>query len=176
MTDKVIDMKNIPYEIERKYLIRYPDLDWLEKAADKSEITQTYLHAADGVTARVRKRMWKSKCVYTHTVKQKISDLRRIEHESEISEAEYNRLLKKADPRRNTIRKARYCLPYEGQLFEIDVFPFWQDRAYLEIELKNEDQSICFPPEIELIREVTEDPRYTNAALSLHIPMDDIDP
>ena len=93
-----------------------------------------------------------------------------------VEPIDYTSFLKKADPRRNTIRKTRYCLPYEGQLFEIDVFPFWQDRAYLEIELKNEDQSICFPPEIELIREVTEDPRYTNAALSLQIPMDDIDP
>ena len=143
--------------------------------AEKSEITQTYLLAAVGVTARVRKRVWKDRVEYTHTRKQKISDLRRIEEESEISEMEYARLLTQADPARNVLRKLRYCLPYEGQLFEIDVFPFWRDRAYLEIELDYEEQQIFFLPQIELIREVTEDPRYTNASLSRRIPQDDIE-
>ena len=168
-------MKKDPYEIERKYLIRFPDLMWLNAAADKSEIEQIYLKAADGVTARVRKRVWKDRCIYTHTVKQKVSDLRRIEHEHEISEAEFLKLASKADPLRSVLHKYRYCLPYEGQMFEIDIFPFWQDRAFMEIELENEEQGICFPPEIRVIREVTEDPRYTNSALSLTIPYDDID-
>ena len=171
----MIFMKGSPYEIERKYLIRYPDLNWLDSVAEKSEITQTYLRSAVGVTARVRKRVWADHCEYTHTVKQKISDLRRFEREFEISEMEYLRLLKQADPQRITLHKLRYCLPYAGQLFEIDVFPFWLDRAYMEIELENEEQQISFPPRIRLIREVTEDPRYTNAALSRCIPQEDIE-
>ena len=54
LQDRVIFMKKGPYEIERKYLIRYPDLQWLDAVADKSEIEQIYLKAADGVTARLR--------------------------------------------------------------------------------------------------------------------------
>ena len=76
---------------------------------------------------------------------------------------------------RNILHKIRYCLPYERQTFEIDVFPFWQDRAFMEIELDDEEQGISFPQEIRVLREVTEDPRYTNSALSLTIPCDEID-
>ena len=65
-------------------------------------------------------------------------------------------------------------LPYKGQDFEIDVFPFWEDRALLEIELEDETQPVELPPELEMIREVTGDGRYTNAALSLNIPFEDL--
>ena len=54
------------------------------------------------------------------------------------------------------------------------MFPFWQDRAFLEIEIADEEQEILLPPAIRVIREVTEDPRYTNAALSLAIPEETI--
>ena len=57
-------------------------------------------------------------------------------------------------------------------LWEIDVFPFWQDRAFAEIELLSVDQQIAFPPELRLIRELTDDKRYTNAALARKIPED----
>lgn len=39
---------------------------------------------------------------------------------------------------RRQIRKDRYCLTYENQYFEIDVYPFWNDKAILEIELSDE--------------------------------------
>ena len=32
------------------------------------------------------------------------------------------------------IRKTRYCLTYKNQYFEIDIYPFWNDKAILEIE------------------------------------------
>ena len=44
----------------------------------------------------------------------------------------------------------------------------------MEIELENEEQKILFPPEIKIIREVTEDGRYTNKALAKTIPYDEI--
>ncbi len=162
-------MKTVPYEIERKFLIRRPDPAELA-AAEKSEITQTYLLAEPGCTARVRKQVRGDICTYTHTVKHKISDLRRIEEEREISEESYRQLLKRADPEKTPIRKTRYCLPYCGQLLEIDVFPFWKRQAYLEIELAEESEEIHIPPFLQIIREVTSDSRYTNAALAGQIP------
>lgn len=165
-------MKNDAYEIERKFLIRYPDLDYLRQNAESSQIVQTYLLSRKGETARVRKRGREGAWVYTHTVKQRLSDLRRIEREREISEKEYQDLLKSADPARKPIVKTRWCLPYNGKLFEIDVFPFWKDRAYMEIELADEAEPVELPPEIRVIREVTGDRRYTNAALAREIPYD----
>ena len=71
-----------------------------------------------------------------------------------------------ADPSRRPIRKTRYCLTFGKQYFEIDVYPFWQDKAILEIELSDESDQICFPDMIRVIKEVTDDPTYKNAALA----------
>lgn len=159
------------FEIERRFLIRFPDPDWLRTNASGSEIRQTYLTSpAKGVSARVRARSAGGKMVYTHTVKTHVSDIRRIEVEEEISSETYQELLKTADPARRTIEKQRWLLEYEGQLFEIDLFPFWTRQALMEIELSGEAQPVSFPPEIGILREVTEDGRYTNRALAREIP------
>lgn len=160
-------MDEIPYEIERKYLIRRPDAAWLGKLPDRSEIVQTYLVEPEGGgRARVRMRRRNGITTCTYTIKRRVNELRAIELEREISPEEYDRLLKQADPTRAPIHKTRCCLPYCGQLFEIDLYPFWNDRAIMEIELKDESQAVLWPPEIELIREVSSDRRYSNAALA----------
>ena len=79
---------------------------------------------------------------------------------------EYLRLLMNADTTRRQIRKDRYCLTYDNQYFEIDVYPFWKDRAIAEIELSDEKTAIRFPEEIRVIREVTGDDAYKNASLA----------
>lgn len=163
------------FEIERKFLIRYPDEAYLAEKGEDTEIEQTYLLPPEPhINARVRKRGKAGAWVYTHTQKIRLSDMRRIEDEREVSEEAYRTLLQQADPERNVIRKTRWILPYRGQLFEIDLFPFWQDRAIMEIELTNEEQTVEFPPEIQIIREVTSDLRYSNASMSKEIPMDEI--
>ena len=166
-------MNQNDYEIERKYLIRRPAAAWLAENCEASDIIQTYLKAeAPGHSDRVRRREGKNGVVYTHTVKRRISDLCREEQEREISEAEYLALLRRADPERRVIEKRRYVLPYAGREFEIDVYPFWQDRAVMEIELTDETEPVKLPPEIGIIKEVTQDRRYTNAALAKAIPED----
>ena len=42
---------------------------------------------------------------------------------------------------------------YENQYFEIDIYPFWNDKAILEIELSDENTEIKFPKEINVIKE-----------------------
>jgi len=161
-------------EIERKYLIAMPDLDWLSAAAESTEITQTYLHTTPLFsTNRIRKRGRDGVYTYTHTCKRRITDVTRVEIEKEISEQEYLALLKEADPERRTIQKTRYCLDYEGQVFEIDIFPFWTTQAYLELEMRSEDQEIRFPPQLRILREVSSDSRYNNSELAREIPAED---
>ena len=58
----------------------------------------------------------------------------------------------------------------QEQLFEIDVYPFWTDRAIMEIELDSEEREVMLPPFIEVIKEVTGDGRYTNAAIAREVP------
>lgn len=162
------------YEIERRFLIRFPDLEYLSAHAAATDITQVYLTSESGDTDRVRKRGRDGEYSYTHTVKHRISGVRRIEQEREISGEEYGELLKNADPSLRCIEKRRWCLEYGGRLFEIDIFPFWTDRAIVEIELTDEAQRLSFPPEIEVIREITDDGRYTNVALASAVPYDEI--
>lgn len=163
-----------PYEIERKFLIAYPEPERLIKtyAGSRAEILQTYLKTADGVEMRVRRYRKEEAESYYLTTKRRISAVCREETEERISEEEYLRHLADADPERRPLYKERYELSYREQFFEIDIYPFWHDRAILEIELNNESVPIVFPPELRILREVTEDPAYRNAALAKKIPLD----
>lgn len=162
--------KNNPvhYEIERKFLIEYPNVDWLNAhpSCQCAKTTQTYLKSETDEEIRVRERIADGQHLYFHTAKRKVSDAKRIEIEREISCTEYKRFLQDADTTKRQICKTRYCLTYEKQCFEIDVYPFWQDKAIVEIELCDENAPIVFPNEIKVIKEVTHDERYKNASLA----------
>lgn len=157
-----------PLEIERKYLIEYPDVAWLESLPNcqRVEIIQTYLKCGEGEEVRVRQRGAEGSYIYSQTTKRTISGLKRVEIERRLSKDEYLALLMEADISRRQIRKTRYCLTYENQYFEIDIYPFWQDKAIVEIELSDENTPVTFPKQIHVIREVTEDENYKNAALA----------
>ena len=168
-----IKLKNLlqkpePLEIERKFLIEYPDIDWLENSPNcqKIEIIQTYLKSELNEEIRVRQRGMNGNYIYFKTIKRKISDLKRIEIEKRLSKDEYLALLMEADTEKRQIRKNRYCLMFENQYFEIDIYPFWSDKAILEIELSDENAGIVFPEEIKIIKEVTDDDNYKNASLA----------
>lgn len=157
-----------PYEIERKFLIEYPDVSALEKLPNcqRVEIIQTYLTAPDGEESRVRQRGIDGNYIYFQTTKKKVTELKRVEVERRLSKDEYLRLLMEADPACRPIRKTRYCLTFDNQYFEIDVYPFWKDKAILEIELADEATEIRFPAQVKVIEEVTDDDSYKNASLA----------
>lgn len=160
------------FEIERKFLIKMPDISLLteNKECKSVYIMQTYLKDK----TRIRKLETDNKAVYIKTIKRKISDITRIEEENEISKKEYDELFKFADPDRQTITKTRYKYPFMNKVLEIDIFPFWSDRAFLEIELKSENENFSIPPFIEIIKEVTPKPQYTNYSLAKQIPNEKI--
>ena len=165
-----------PLEIERKFLIRYPDVGWLsaQPGSRRAQLTQTYL-CSDGRSSR-RVRAWTEdgRTVWYQTVKRMVTDITREEIECEISEGEYLALLREADPARYPIQKMRWCLPYEGHVLEIDLYPFWEKQAVLECELASEDEVFAIPPELSVLREVTDDPRYLNSSLARAIPAEDL--
>ena len=160
-------------EIERRYLIRMPGTALLSRLPS-SRIEQVYILSPEGGRERIRRREHGGRAVCTHTVKQRLSELTRIEREEEISEERYSELLSRADPARRTILKTRFIYDYDDQPFEIDVFPFWDDRALMELELHDETQTLRLPPDIGIVREVTFDSRYTNSAIAREIPWEPI--
>lgn len=156
------------YEIERKYLVEFPEFP-LPCEDSATDIAQTYLLAEPGVSERVRERGG----VFYHTVKRRISGIKAEEYEEIIDQEEYERLLTRRDPKCRTIEKARHVFEYRGQVFEMDIFPFWKKQAMLEIELENEDVPVDMPPFIRVIREVTADRAYKNHAMAIVIPGED---
>ena len=163
---------NLPLEIERKFLIEYPDPELLEalSCGNRSEIVQTYLLSEDGKSERVRARTQNGVTVYTHNIKIRLSAMKRVEYEDTVDEATYQQLLTRADPACRTIEKTRYCVRVGDFVYEIDLFPFWKDKAFLEVEISSEETRFDLPPFVKLIREVTEDDRYTNHALAYALP------
>lgn len=161
-------MSNTPLEIERKYLIAYPDLSLLARRSDVtvSEITQTYLVSPDGEERRVRCRREGEHVTCYYTVKRRITDVIREEREEVITQAAYEDYLTEADPERSPLHKTRYCLPWGDLHVEIDIYPFWDDRAIAEVELPSKDTPVTLPPELTVIREVTGEVAYKNAALA----------
>jgi len=157
-----------PLEIERKYLIEYPDVAWLESLPNcrRVEIIQTYLRSEDGAETRVRQRGADGSYIYIKTTKRAVTGLKRVEVEQRLTKDEYLTLLMDADPDCRPIRKTRYCLTYENRYLEIDVYPFWNDKAIVEAELSDEHERVVFPPELKVIREVTDEPAFKNAALA----------
>ena len=157
-----------PLEIERKFLIEYPDTAMLEALPNCSriEIIQTYLKSDDDSEVRVRQRGADGNFVYYLTSKKTLTDMKRVEIERRLTQEEYLSLFLDADTTRRQIRKTRYCLSENDLYYEIDVYPFWQDKAIAEIELSDENAEITFPDLIKVIKEVTDDPNYKNAALA----------
>lgn len=157
-----------PHEIERKFLIRYPDVHLLEQMpeAARVEILQTYLRAPAGEERRVRQRGQNGSYLCTLTTKRPVGPGERIETEKRLSQEEYLQCLMEADPSRITIHKERWCIARDGQYMEVDLYPWWLNQAILEIEMTDLKQPVVIPDFVEVIREVTDDPEYSNASLA----------
>lgn len=165
-------MSNNNLEIERKYLIKMPDMEKLRKAEnyDWSEIEQVYVNdTMDGMFGRIRKRGKNGVYKYYKTFKKDVTAVTRVEIESEISEKEYTDLKKHCREGFGVIEKTRHVFDYKGLTFELDIFPFWNDKAFLEAEVASEDTEIPIPDFIEVIKEVTEDISYRNSALAVWV-------
>ena len=158
-----------PMEIERKFLIERPGFRLLEALpnCERVDIIQTYLKTdEDTEELRIRQRGANGHYIYFKTRKKKLSGMKRVEEEERLTQEEYLSLLVQADPACRPIHKERYCLSENGLYYEIDIYPDWPDRAIMEIELHSENQEIIFPEGIDVIREVTDDPAYSNHELA----------
>lgn len=161
-----------PYEIERKYLIEYPDIKRLESLANckRLDIVQTYLRTErPGEELRIRQRGVDGNFIYFKTHKRPVSHGKRVEVEERLSQQDYLQLMTEADPACRQIQKTRYCLSENGMYYEIDIYPFWRDQAIMEVELYKENQIVEIPDHIRVIREVTGEEAYSNRSLACRI-------
>jgi adenylate cyclase len=149
----------MPLEIERKFLVDHSKWNALTKPKSNYFI-QGYLHSEPGKTIRVRATNVKG--FITIKGKSTADGLSRSEFEYEIPKQEALELLSIFT--KKTIEKNRYEIPFEGNVWEVDVFE--GDNFGLivaEIELKSINQIFAKP---DWVREdVTSDFRYFNSAL-----------
>ncbi len=160
------------FEIERRFLIYMPEISYLkENSKEKQEIKQVYLKDR----SRIRSIKKDGKTVYIKTVKVRISDIKRLEKEWEIEKSEFLGSIDNQEDGTTEIIKTRYVYTNSGKNFEIDIFPFWQDRAILEIELKSETEEFTLPPFVKVIKEITADRRYNNYSLAKQVINEEIE-
>ena len=164
-------------EIERKYLIRYPDIDTLkaQRGVEQWEIVQIYLTASGpGETRRIRQVVSDGEIKYYKTFKRRLSDLSSEEDEGEIDQMEFIRLSQEVHPACKPLVKTRYRIPYQGHVLEFDIYPFWTDRAIMEIELERENEGAALPDYVQVIRDVSADIAYKNRSLAESVVCEEI--
>ena len=153
-----------PIEMERKFLV---DVVGDIPDSREMEIFQTYLTERGGVEPRIRKRGENGHYVYFLTTKKPLEANQRVEEERQITPTEYLSLLNAANPDKQTIHKLRRCFVWDNRYYELDTFVSPKlPHCLLEIEDVAEDEAISFPPFLNVIEEVTENPEYYNSNIS----------
>lgn len=159
----------VPMEIERKYLIKMPSKETLDNIefCSKNSIIQTYLKSEDGVERRVRQRGTKEDGYnFYYTEKKSVANGTREENEYKITQQEYTNYLMEADIKLHQISKERYCFVYKNQYFEMDIYPFSEEYAIVEIELNSMEDKVELPPFLDIVKEVTDEEKYKNYSLA----------
>ncbi len=159
-------------EIEKKYIIKLPDLEALKKEPSytESEIVQIYLEAKKGRTHRVRSRAADGATVYTETEKVRIDAMSAFEDEREIDRERFLELSGRMRAGSRPIAKRRITVGYGELLLEIDVYPEWKNTCIMEIELPCRELEVSIPPFIEVVEDVTGDAAYSNSSMSYSFP------
>lgn len=151
-----------PTEIERKFVVERPDIDFLLNlpCCNFVCIEQCYVQSPEG-NYRVRKRGKFGNYVYTKTRKKMLmhNSMTREEIEERITQEEYEETIKG----RLVLRKKRFLILYKGHYFELDIYPFWHAKAVLEIELQSVDEEFEIPPFLTVKREATRNTKYKNS-------------
>lgn len=148
----------MPFEIERKFLVRRDS--WRGSVGGAMYIRQGYLTRHGSISLRIR-LIDNVKAMLT--VKSAVAEIRRLEFEYEIPLSDGVTLLGLREG--GIIEKLRYKLPWQGLIWEIDVFMGDnQGLIVAEIELPHEDREFDKPD--WLGAEVTSDPRFSNANLA----------
>lgn len=152
------------FEIEKKFLIEYPDISHLNSFSNVQAVyvEQAYLKE-DEKKIRVRKRGFDGNFIYYKTMKKSIAGMKKQEIEEKLTKEQYEKYKEKAQL---FISKTRFCISENNTYYELDVYPFWKDKATLEIELTNENEEYVLPKNIKVIKDVSEDKSYSNYNLS----------
>lgn len=153
-------------EIERKFTVStklVSELIEQKRYERKREISQYYIVATKELAVRLRRDEGDTRAVLA--VKSGGNPLTVDEYEFDTPLSEYD--AKKADMVGIEILKTRYEIPFEGLVWELDVFHGDLDGLVVaEVELDDADAEVPMPAWVA--NEVTFDARFKNAVLALN--------
>lgn len=154
-----------PFEYKKRYLIEYPNISELEKEnVKKIEIYQTYLKYNDDEKIQIRKRGLNGDYIY-YQIRTRIQNKQLLQIEKRLTKQEYEEKLANLDTKYKQLKRIRYCFSKDDNCFEIDTYPFWNDKAILNIHLQDMNDKITIPDSLKLIEDVTNSKEYLNSEL-----------
>ncbi len=165
---EIAKVVGLPQPVQQERIFRVRLTGEIPECSE-SLITQTYLVAEPGSEVRLRRREWSGgRVVNVHRSKKRLSDSEVIETERKVDNNLYEQMLQQADPYRSTIKKRRQSFIWRGQFFEIDTFlaPV-STLVMMETKGITAQEPVNFPPFVEVIEDVTGNPRYLNYNIAL---------
>lgn len=157
------------FDSKRRFLIEYPDIEALKQMDNvkEVEIFQTYLKCTENEKIQIRKRGFNNDYIY-YQIKTCIKNNQLIQNEKIISESQYEELLSYSDPSRKQLHRTCFYLIENNQYFQIDIYPFINNKAILKVETSNLNEEIIIPSFVKVIEDVTNNSNYLNSELSKH--------
>ena len=90
----------------------------------------------------------------------------RVELDWPIDRIQFETLWKRTGERR--VRKTRHRVPFDHHVADVDVFADHLDGLMMvEVEFDSDESMAAFEPQSWFGREVTDDPRYSNAVMAV---------
>jgi CYTH domain-containing protein len=148
----------------------------LPEGAEVWRIEQGYLDSkvtprdisASALVGRIRSILYPDGSIrYFNTVKTGAGLVRR-ERELELTREQFQKQWPRTEGRR--LVKTRYRVPVGENVWEVDVFD-GIELAMAEIELADASSTVIIPDWLKawIVREVTDDPAYTNASIAARL-------
>lgn len=149
-----------PYETQRKFLIKKPDLDLLNKLhnCNKVKVIEIYLNEEKNTISKLIQRGINSNYTYSKIT---INKDKNVETETRLTQDAYIEELINIDTSKKIIIKDRYCLTVNSVYYEIDIYEHLEDKAICEVELTRSSE-LQLPSIIEVIEDITNNEEYTS--------------
>ena len=149
-----------PYESQKKYLIKKPDVDYLNKLnnCNKVKVIEIFLNSDKNHITNLIQRGINSNYTYSKISKNKDKN---VETETRLTQDAFIDNLTNIDTSKKIIIKDRYCITINSIYYEIDIYEHLKDYAICEVEI-TKDEELNLPSFIEVIKDITAHEEYTD--------------
>mmetsp|Transcript_8527 Transcript_8527/g.12616 ORF Transcript_8527/g.12616 Transcript_8527/m.12616 type:complete len:453 (-) Transcript_8527:1380-2738(-) len=155
----------VPTQYFRKYLVKNESFDEKDIPSGikhvKIYIEEVFLSSTDDIIDKIQKRGQSGCYIYTHVIRNKEVNYEYSVSKCQITSQEYMKLIKKKDPTRKPVRRVRRCFIFKGEYFTLDYFSNVKNGLWiLRVASEKDEKDIMFPPFVEVIRNIKDDPGY----------------